>query len=132
MRSRLSRRRSPSWDVRPSRLPDLLPKPVELGLDQETLFRVLRARGGQSLSDSYAGVPKLPEDLRVYEHMLWLSTTEVVVELGAYAGGSALWFRDRLRTLASYGHISRPSVHLCRYRHVERATASRRCRSTVR
>ncbi len=53
---------------------------------------------------------KLPEDLRAYEHMMWLSTTQVVLEFGAWAGGSALWFRDRLRTLAAYGHIRDPKV----------------------
>ncbi len=112
MLSRLSRQRPSSRTAASSRLPDSLPNPVDLELDEPTLFRILRARGSQSLSDSYAGVPlmKLPEDLRAYEHMMWLSTTQVVVELGTWAGGSALWFRDRLRTLAAYGHISRPHV----------------------
>jgi len=64
------------------------------------------------LTERYAGVPmlKMPEDLRVYEHILWLARVEVVVELGTHAGGTALWFRDRLRTLASYGHIRSPKV----------------------
>jgi len=34
----------------------------------------------------------------------------VVIEIGTLRGGSALWFRDRLRTLAGYGHIGRPLV----------------------
>jgi cephalosporin hydroxylase len=57
--------------------------------------------------DSYAGVPlsKFPEDLRAYEHLLWLARPEVVIELGTDQGGSALWFRDRLRTLAAYDRI---------------------------
>ena len=62
--------------------------------------------------DSYAGVrlAKFPEDLRVYEHLIWASKPNVVIEIGALRGGSALWFRDRLRTLASYEHIGRPLV----------------------
>ena len=34
----------------------------------------------------------------------------MVVELGAYMGGSALWFRDRPRTLEGYGLIRNPRV----------------------
>src|SRR3954469_18156532 len=61
-------------------------------------------RGEQHLKDSYAGVPmsKFPEDLRVYEHLLWEAKANVVIEIGAHFGGSALWFRDRLRALAQY------------------------------
>jgi cephalosporin hydroxylase len=61
----------------------------------------------QHTQDSYAGVPlsKFPEDLRVYEHLLWDARPNVVVEIGAQFGGSALWFRDRLRALGGYaGH----------------------------
>jgi cephalosporin hydroxylase len=66
----------------------------------------------QSTRDWYVGVPlgKMPEDLRVYEHLLWLTQTDTVIELGTYSGGSALWFRDRLRTFERYGHIREPSV----------------------
>jgi cephalosporin hydroxylase len=62
--------------------------------------------------DTYAGVPlcKLPEDLRTYEHLLWESSPQVVIELGGYRGGSALWFRDRLRALEAYGKVSDPYV----------------------
>jgi cephalosporin hydroxylase len=58
--------------------------------------------------DSYAGIPlyKFPEDLRVYEHLLWSQRPNVVVEIGSWGGGSALWFRDRLLLLAAYGLIS--------------------------
>ena len=36
-------------------------------------------------SDSYAGVPllKFPEDLRVYEHLLWDMHADVAIEIGA-------------------------------------------------
>jgi cephalosporin hydroxylase len=70
------------------------------------------ARVAQHLHDHYADVPllKFPEDLRVYEHLLWETRTSVVIEIGTHSGGSALWFRDRLRTLRSYGRIAEPSV----------------------
>jgi cephalosporin hydroxylase len=65
-------------------------------------------RFSKHVEDSYAGVPlsKFPEDLRVYEHLLWSDRPNVVIEIGTQYGGSALWFRDRLRTLASYGLLS--------------------------
>jgi cephalosporin hydroxylase len=65
-------------------------------------------RVAQHTQDSYAGVPfsKFPEDLRVYEHLLWADRPNVVIELGTQFGASALWFRDRLRTLAAYDLIS--------------------------
>ena len=63
-----------------------------------------KRRWRQSLHDRYAGVPcvKLPEDLRVYEHILWATRPDAVIEIGTLGGGSALWFRDRLRTLEHY------------------------------
>ncbi|WP_436789698.1 CmcI family methyltransferase [Yinghuangia sp. YIM S10712] len=66
-----------------------------------------RARERQHVRDWYAGlrIKKFPEDLRVYEHVLWLSRAQVVVELGTHLGGAALWFRDRLRTQATYGRV---------------------------
>src|SRR5438132_851628 len=64
------------------------------------------------MTDSYAGVRmrKFPEDLQVYEHLLWDDAVEIVVEIGLGHGGSALWFRDRLLALAHYGRVSRPPV----------------------
>jgi cephalosporin hydroxylase len=58
--------------------------------------------------DGYAGIPmtKFPEDLRVYEHLLWEATPRVVIEVGVHHGASALWFRDRLLTLERYGHAT--------------------------
>ncbi len=68
------------------------------------------ARAEQHTQDVYAGVTmsKFPEDLRVYEHLLWLAPPRVVIEIGSQFGGSALWFRDRLATLAAYGLVSDP------------------------
>jgi cephalosporin hydroxylase len=65
-------------------------------------------RAARHTQDSYGGIPlaKFPEDLRVYEHLLWTDRPNVVIEIGTHCGSSALWFRDRLRTLAAYGLIS--------------------------
>lgn len=52
-------------------------------------------------------VPGGPARLRASDR---LGRPEVVIEIGTYGGGSALWLRDRLLTLAAYGHISRPHV----------------------
>jgi cephalosporin hydroxylase len=40
--------------------------------------------------DSYAGVrlAKFPEDLRVYEHLIWASKPNVVIEIGTLCGGA--------------------------------------------
>ncbi len=83
-----------------------LPAPTRIDLDQGMRSYWLdRAR--QHTSDSYAGVPlsKFPEDLRVYEHLLWADRPDTVIEIGTHCGGSALWFRDRLRVLEAYGLV---------------------------
>jgi cephalosporin hydroxylase len=91
----------------PFRLPP--PVSVDLATPVRELF-IDRVR--QSVFDTYAGVPmlKFPEDLRVYEHILFSQRVAVVLELGVQQGGSSLWFRDRLRTLAGYGLIAEPQV----------------------
>jgi cephalosporin hydroxylase len=88
-----------------------LPPPVHADLT-DTVLDYWMARVAQHEHDWYAGVRllKFPEDLRAYEHLIWASRASVVIELGARFGGSALWFRDRLRTLQSYGLIERPLV----------------------
>lgn len=75
---------------------------------QESLRSYWIRRGGGYIEDSYAGVMmrKLPEDLRVYEHLLWDDRTSAVIEIGTLRGASALWFRDRLRAFSAYGRIS--------------------------
>jgi cephalosporin hydroxylase len=80
-----------------------LPRAVSLPLDA-TVRELWLARTRQHFEDSYAGVRMLqfPEDLRVFEHLLWLSRPTVVIEIGVQFGGSTLWFRDRLRTLRQY------------------------------
>jgi cephalosporin hydroxylase len=88
-----------------------LPPRVRLELDG-TVREYFRKRLSSHPGDSYAGIrlAKLPEDLRVYEHLLWASKPNVVIEIGTSRGGSALWFRDRLRALARYTQIRRPRV----------------------
>jgi cephalosporin hydroxylase len=85
-----------------------LPVGVPIAFDQPAILSYWLDRARQHTTDSYVGIPlsKFPEDLRVYEHLMWLSRTNVVIEIGAQYGGSALWFRDRLETMARYGRIS--------------------------
>lgn len=84
------------------------PPPVDPALE-EPFGDYWRRRIDQHHDDSWAGVPlaKFPEDLRVYQHLLWESRADTVIELGAKWGGSLLWFRDQLRTFAGYGRPGR-------------------------
>jgi cephalosporin hydroxylase len=84
-----------------------LPPPVTADVTDGALREYWLARAAQHTHDSYAGVPlsKFPEDLRVYEHLLWEHAPDTVIEIGTQAGGSALWFRDRLDANRRYGRI---------------------------
>jgi cephalosporin hydroxylase len=84
------------------------PPAIERDLD-ETFADYWRRRIDQHHDDSWAGVPmaKFPEDLRVYQHLLWESRADTVIEVGTKWGGSLLWFRDQLRTFAGYGRVER-------------------------
>ena len=92
-------------------VPGPLPPAVQAGLS-ESVRDYWLDRMRQSSEDFYAGIPlaKFPEDLRVYEHLLWNCRPNVVIEIGTWHGASALWFRDRLRTIAAYGLIRDPRV----------------------
>ncbi len=46
----------------------------------------------------------------MYEHLLWEAKPNCVIEIGSQFGGSALWFRDRLRALAAYTSRNRYQV----------------------
>jgi cephalosporin hydroxylase len=83
-----------------------VPPRVEVDLDAPAR-ELWHRRVKQSAEDSYLGVPlqKMPEALRIYEHLMWLSRPDVVIEIGVFQGASTLWFRDRLRTLSEYGRI---------------------------
>ncbi len=82
------------------------PPPVTVSLGETVRDYWLR-RAAQHLWDSYAGLrmSKFPEDLRIYEHLIWTTRSSVVIELGTQYGGSTLWFRDRLRAAAGYGRV---------------------------
>jgi cephalosporin hydroxylase len=86
-----------------------LPPSVRVDVTRGDLRAYWLQRAAQHTGDSYAGVSlsKFPEDLRVYEHLLWLDRPDTVIEIGTAHGASALWFRDRLRALRSYGRIER-------------------------
>ena len=85
--------------------------PRAVAVTPETPLREYwRKRALQHTDDRYLGIKmsKFPEDLRVYEHLLWVSAPDVVIELGAQSGGSTLWLRDHLRTLQTYGALAAP------------------------
>jgi cephalosporin hydroxylase len=86
-----------------------LPPTVTASVRDGSMRDYWLARLRQHVQDVYAGVPlaKFPEDLRAYEHLLWQDAPDTIIEIGTYAGGGALWFRDRLRTLSGYGRIAR-------------------------
>ena len=93
-------------------LPAELPSPVvrpDLGM---TVGEFWRARLAQHLTDYYCGlrISKFPEDLRVYEQLLWMQRPDAVVEIGCQFGASSLWFADRLDTLRRYGGAANPLV----------------------
>jgi cephalosporin hydroxylase len=90
---------------------DPVPPAAVVDLD-DRVQQLWMSRVAQTAHDVYAGAPlcKLPEDLRIYEHLLWAAAPRVVIEVGAYGGGSALWFRDRLRALVTYGRVRDPLV----------------------
>ncbi|HMJ04447.1 MAG TPA: CmcI family methyltransferase [Conexibacter sp.] len=86
-----------------------LPRAVAVSPDT-TIRDYWRARAHQHTQDRYLGIKmsKFPEDLRVYEHLLWVAAPDVLIELGAQSGGSTLWLRDRLRALQTYGALAAP------------------------
>jgi cephalosporin hydroxylase len=89
----------------------VLPSTVTTALSA-TVRDLWLARAEQHIEDSYAGIrmSKFPEDLRVYEHLIWESGANVVIEIGTQFGGSALWFRDRLAAFARYRATPPPFV----------------------
>jgi cephalosporin hydroxylase len=95
-------------------LRDLTAQPhraIEARLDEDVRALWLE-RVALHFHDGYAGIPmtKFPEDLRVYEHLLWEAAPRVVIEVGVHHGASALWFRDRLATLEHYGRCAQTRV----------------------
>lgn len=74
---------------------------LEYRLD-EPLADFWRRRLDYHTHDHYRGrvLAKMPEDLRVYQHLIESSQPEVIVEIGTFKGGSATWFADQLVALA--------------------------------
>lgn len=101
-----------------------LPASVTVDL-KATARQFWLARAAQHTTDSYAGVrmEKFPEDLRTYEHLLWQTRANVVIEIGTRFGGSALWFRDRLQTMRAYGRIDSARVISIDIDHEQAVTA---------
>jgi cephalosporin hydroxylase len=81
------------------------PPAVAFDSSDKSLAAYWSARSDQLFHDHYAGIllMKFPEDLRVYEHLLWLMKPDAVIEIGTHSGGSALWFRDRMASFQRYG-----------------------------
>ena len=57
-------------------------------------------------------VMKDPLDALLYQQLLWELQPQTIIELGAYAGGSALWMGDLLETYGHSGHIYSVDIDL--------------------
>jgi cephalosporin hydroxylase len=80
--------------------------PVTVQVDRSSsVLDYWQDRIWQHATDYYAGlrISKFPEDLRTYEHLLWVQKPNVVIEIGCQFGASSLWFADRLEAQARYG-----------------------------
>lgn len=77
-----------------------LPPNIDYDLDKP-LRDFWRQRAERHTEDYYRGraLCKMPEDLRTYQHIIESSQPDVIIELGAYGGGSAIWFADQLEIL---------------------------------
>jgi cephalosporin hydroxylase len=80
--------------------------------DEGSLARLWEWRIKLHNRDTYAGVrmSKFPEDLRVYERILWERAPRMIVEVGVQFGGSTLWLRDRLFDFQRYRAGAAPLV----------------------
>ena len=73
--------------------------PDNIAIDpDETVHDFWQRRLDRHTHDTYRGrtLAKMPEDLRTYQHIIESSKPEVIVELGSFEGGSAVWFADQL------------------------------------
>ena len=104
-----------------------VPRAVTVGPDTP-LRDYWAARAHQHTHDRYLGIKlsKFPEDLRVYEHLMWVAAPDTIVELGAQSGASTLWLRDRLRTLHAYGALGRAAARGRGRRRPRRSAPQRR------
>lgn len=69
----------------------LSPK-VTVQLERDSLLSYWLSRVRQHTQDSYMGIglSKFPEDLRAYEHVLWLDAPDTVIEIGTLRSQRAL------------------------------------------
>lgn len=74
-----------------------------------------RDRLHQHFSERYRGraLVKFPEDLRTYQGIIEATQPQIIIELGTYDGGSALWFADQLRVLCGGGRVISVDYHAC-------------------
>ena len=79
---------------------------IDLRISYKDFYK-LRILNQINYSDLYKDVRilKFPEDLRTYERLIDDSKPEVIIELGVEAGGSSLWFADRLDALCGGGEV---------------------------
>lgn len=64
-----------------------------------TLRQYWKWRLETHFNDRYRGkqLTKFPEDLRTYQKVIEETQPNVIIELGTYDGGSAMWFHDQMR-----------------------------------
>lgn len=82
--------------------------PEKVGIKyDETVREYWKRRLHQHHFDYYKGrsLMKLPEDLRVYQHLIERIKPEVIMEFGTGYGASAVWFADQLDTFCGGGHV---------------------------
>lgn len=86
------------------------PSNIEVNLD-EPVREFWKRRADAHTHDWYRGrtLAKMPEDLRTYQHIIEESKPEIILEIGSYEGGSAVWFADQLDVLVGR-HLPRPTV----------------------
>lgn len=80
----------------------------------DTVESLWKKRLDQHTGDRYKGrtLAKMPEDLRVYQHVIEASRPDTIVELGTYGGGSAIWFADQLDTFCGGGRVVTCDIYL--------------------
>jgi len=82
--------------------------PEKVGISYDEPVREFwKRRLHQHHYDYYKGrsLMKLPEDLRVYQHLIERIRPEVILEFGTGYGASAVWFADQLDTFCGGGDV---------------------------
>lgn len=64
---------------------------------------------------------KAPQDLLILQHLLWDLKPATIFELGAYAGGSALWMSDIMKIYGCKTHIYSLDIDLSLVRDLAKA-----------